>query len=527
MYKYNSIISDSKWYDIYEYDLDQLFKGLNSKSNSNDEFSEEEQRILIFRDALQQRKGELWVSKELKAKRLRAIYTRNPIELVILYCLQSNDTNGAFKTYDLNGFIKLVKSLPKIAPPEEDLTTFGHLHDYVERHNAFRDFIDDDERRSLPAITQKIKKEIDGLDKTSPSAEGRFIDIYHQHLMYLVNTSSSIQYYVSKYIYYILCAQILEFKEILSMFSENTPEKALHLILEDKEHYSQWTLAGKIAFDEKVESSVENDDNSLQISKILLSSLTKYFPLYGKLQSRADSVSPLFVHMSDSNKDAGTKRVISFAQLKDETFIFESSSNFANKKLHIEKEKAINALTISDFYGFRIDYNQLYGILFETISGAKNYVLEDESIEVAEKEKSEQKIQSKFLRSIVGGTMDVSRSALLMLLASAKSVIDSTDLLLTGDYSILRKDILDLDRVNYILNRVGYVDLSDDDDELSFDSIYEIFFDTYVEEEKNISYINDLTIAVSDFIETHGQSAMPFEMTEISSEVAHKRMMKG
>ena len=56
--------------------------------------------------------------------------------------------------------------------------------------------------------------------------------------------------------------------------------------------------------------------------------------------------------------------------------------------------------------------------------------------------------QSVFLRSVVSGTMDVSRSALLIILAGAKATIESTDLLLAGQHSILKKDILDKEKVN-------------------------------------------------------------------------------
>lgn len=521
MYKYNSIVSDSKgWFFDYEEDLQLLLENIKEKRDSQLSLTEEEQRILIFRDALIQQKGEEWVSAELKKNKLRAIYTRNPIELVIYYCLKANDTELAYKKYDLKEFIKLVKSLPSIEPSGVDLTTFGQLHEYVDSYKNIRE-ISDEERHSIPARTQGIKKRVEIIDKTLPTSEEQFVEIFHEHSIHLRDTSESIRYYVSKYIYYVICAQILEFKEILTSFSKATPQKALQDIYNDKELYSRFTLVNKIACDKNVESSVENDENqSLQISKVLLSLLTKNFPLYGSAQSTADSVSSLFVH---------AQKAISIAQLKDETAIFESSSNFADNDLHLEKAIAIQSLKLSDFYGFKIDYNQLYSILFETLSGGpkSEYASLYEYDKAVEEEKIERKIQSRFLRSVVAGTMDVSRSALLMLLASAKSVIESTNLLGDNYYSVMPvEDRLDLDRINYILNRVGYIKIQSDD-ESSFDFIYYVFFDNCVEYEDNISYIDDLIVATSDFIAKYGQSAMPFEITEISSRAAHKSIMKG
>ena len=99
--------------------------------------------------------------------------------------------------------------------------------------------------------------------------------------------------------------------------------------------------------------------------------------------------------------------------------------------------------------------------------------------------------------------------------------------MLKGRNKIPEKDILRLKRINSILKRVGYVALSDDEEEFSYDEIYMPFFDAYVEEEDNISYIEDLPIAIDNFINKHDQSIIPFEITAISSLAAHNKLMKG
>lgn len=521
------------WYEIYCEDLSPLLGNIQSKKNH----SSEEQRIIIFREALTSKQGKTWVLNRLKEQQLRAIYTRNPIEFALSYCLQCNETENAYKTYDLDGFIKLVNSLPKVAPPNDKIITFGDLKEYVER-NYDPQQSDNKDNHTLPAITIQIQKDVDNIDKTSSSAESDFIKLYHKHYLNMVTASNSIRFYVSEYIYYVLCAQILEFKEILIQFANNTPSKILEYF-DDYNEFSRWTIAGSMAYDKEIENAVHNiNDDPLQVSKLLVSSLVKYFPLYGKLQLPVDEVSPLFIHTSKEKDDKTgnvkikSQRVISLSELRDETSIFESSSNVADKESHLEKLNAIHSLELTDFLGYKIDYNQLYNLLVEHF--CCEHIEDHEDIDdglclLESKDSLKKNSKSVFLRSVVSGTMDVSRSALLIILAGAKATIESTDLLLAGQHSILKKDILDKERVNSVLNRVGYVDLGDD--ETPFDLMFRDYFDNHVEEYQTIKYIEDLCEALFQFmdkqIEKYGYSViMPYEITEITSEKAHASLVK-
>ena len=209
------------WEELYNDDLEILLENSNFEYNPNQvsEYSEEEQRIFIFREALINRNGETWVENELKKNKLRAIYSRNPKEFALLYCLQANDTKDTYKTYNLEEFIKFYKSLPKIALPNNaKISTFGDLHDYVEDLCDFQDSVKS--AHTLRPITFKINKDISIIDKAKPTAENEFRKLFQEHRNDLSNASNSIRYYISKYLYYVICAQVLEFIELLKFFSK-------------------------------------------------------------------------------------------------------------------------------------------------------------------------------------------------------------------------------------------------------------------------------------------------------------------
>lgn len=506
---------------IYEDNLEQLFETINLKKESKKELSEEELRILIFREALIEKRGEKWVSSKLKEKKLRALYLRNPSELVLYYCFLCNDTPRASRTYDYSEFKRLLKILPKIAPPDMGITTFGDLHDYIS--NPYSSPEQNDDRHTLGTMTLEFENAVNNLDKSSPSAEKRLINIYHEHFLYMVNVSGSIRYYISKYIYYVICAQIFELKELLSFFSNHSSENAL----KNLGTYGTWTLAGDITSSPEV-------FNGKQPAKALLQALAQSFVLYGKPENDINAVNPLFVHTATNRSkkvQPGTRSIISFSLLRDQTPIFDETVNSANRRLHDEIKKGIDDLGLKDFYDFKINYFRLYTLLIERVLGEKTYSelnpYKKIPSDIKDIETKAHNLKRNYFQSILSGTADVSRSALLVILAGAKAVIESTDSLLKGRNKIPEKDILRLKRINSILKRVGYVALSDDEEEFSYDEIYMPFFDAYVEEEDNISYIEDLPIAIDNFINKHDQSIIPFEITAISSLAAHNKLMKG
>ena len=246
----------------------------------------------------------------------------------------------------------------------------------------------------------------------------------------------------------------------------------------------------------------------------------------------------------------GTVVQIPLSKLCEKTQIFQNAKK-EDSDIHNVLSNAINALTPEDFSSYPIDLKKLYSLLFETIL-CKSSSLDDENQEldddaetckkiqdtnnITEKEMIKSKNKDKkrlYIERIINAEYDMTRSAFLIFLTSIKGALSDYSRLINDKNSLFSYGEgdapdyrLDFDRVNSILNRVGYVGLCE---EAEYDEIDEVYANVFDDEYKKDEYnrVFNLISAVSDFYADHNYIPLPFDIAEISANKVKKYIVSG
>lgn len=529
---YKKLIYDYTSYGEKFEDLlnDENFPNIAQTSSSD---SEELKRIKIFRQALFEKKGIKWVNEALASMRLRALYPRNPVEFALKYCFICNDTEGAPK-YNHKDFNKLWDSLETITKDCKNnfelsgKLTFGQLRKFVLENS-------DNDNLARPALhtqnfTNIISDDLQGIDVTKANALSEFKSAFTKCCEQLSEASYSIRFYFAKYTYYIICHQIIEFLEILTEFSTTTPYEFLTSYDNRNigKHYF-WSLKKGIYDDEVIEFMLRKkvygdtiydspadedimvgadadyakkakDEPDKELKSELLRSILNNFILYGT--SQTDTYFKPF----GKNK--------SLSEIKNQYKIF---SDAKDKETHATLINGVRDSRISDFYGYPINYNTLYYLLFEKII-SHDPISND-------KEQSEQR--KDYLLGILKGNFDMSRSAVLLFLASATgALLDYSKLEKDSDIHFIKDDALTLGRINHMLNRMGYVNVGDESPSEDPYVVDEIYYELFTAVQKNVIALDSFSDAIYDIFDEKKYNPLPLDISKMSTDKRKKQILK-
>ena len=474
---------------------------------------EEQRRITILRDALNTSEGLKVVSKKLNSEKLRALYVRNPLEMVMYYCFARNDVID--EKYNFESFLDLwarvndnlnIEQEPIIVDDviTQRAITFGELKSFVEKLSAeLPEDATEKNTRKTSNITVDIQNGLDSNNFINSATEKDFIDFFHRHCAKLAEASQTIRYYFAKYAYYFICKQIEEFKEILQFFSHGTTEGAWNNIKNHMSSKNDWSLYCTLFT--YLGSSLYDITDENERKKAILTGLSQAFVLMGKPINDAEGL-PIVGNNS-------------LSQLKDKTAMFKNSNVASATKARIICQNKINDISEQDFDNYRIDYSQLYYLLFVVLT--KN-----------PKEPENPEINERYLRNIFVKGYDMSRSAILLFLASVKGGLANGVTEQNEDAPLVVSfKNLDLDRVNQILERVGYASLGDadiDDEYKEVDEFYRDYFEFF---ETTLTTGDDAVMEIGEFRELFNTDFLPFEMAsnsakKIVNELQKKRRRK-
>ena len=539
--------------DDYYLDLLESVAKRFSKSGRK-EFEKEEQRASIIKDALKKQKGFEWVKEELKENRLRALYTRNPQEFVLEYCLKINDNEKNTLKYDFDGYIALCNEIISELKKDGELSynesfkgdsriTFGELKDYLEMNSEHKDL--SNQSFVTENITKKIEKELDDLDYSSENIKEEFLRVFKNNKEYLVKYINSIRYYFSKYVYYAICVQIKELKEILLEYSNCTPYDVLKDVVTDYyvddlnnqkslknfrnnniglidlvEEYQKCNFDRKLMllnYQEKTNNEKKIKEKKLfaDICKRIIKATLKSFMLSGDVWSDKYKDSPLLLKkLQNSNGKIAHEGAIKFSKLEEKTYIFKSEGDFEGKKdsklMHDITREDIESIQLSDFYGYRIDMKAVFDVLFDSFLANK---VERKQIE-------------KYINGILKGERDISRSILIWSLLNARLLLNNPDTFSDMDLHWKESDYLDVERVNKILDSAGFPMLGEpcfEEYETEYDRLYIELFD-----KEAIPFLREYkeykdTLRTEDDID---YSAIPFEIIEKKVKDRQKLLLK-
>ena len=517
------------WSDWFDAELERCFPEEKAPLAADAAPSDEEKRILVFRQALEGRRGCRWTAQRLREQGLRAIYPRNPVEFVLQFCLLCNDREDA-APYDQRRFVKLARSLLRSEEAREtaDSTrrrslTLGELRAYLLDNAAQESLYAPSPGARTASITLRIREEFQQIPSGTAEAERWLRDHFRQHIRDLSGACASLRFYLSKYVYFLACHQILELKRLLLTYSETSPARLLAAWRGEvmEQHLNKWSLLWGVRNDPEVERRIQragerDEEESGKAdqadSRVLLNALLNAFILSG---SPADSQeqSPLFL------RDDG--KPVSLSQLRDLTSLFPAQRR--DDRRHQAARAALETLSIPNFYGCRLHWGKIYWMLFAILSAA------GEGLRAADDPEAEADdgVCSDFIRGLLQGRYDLSRPALLMALASVKGALrDIPALEREADTLFTAGEYLSLERADHILNRVGYVDVMDEDREdagAAFDPIYRDIFEA---EPDSLVALDSLADSVDSFREARRYSPIPFEITELSAQEAHRRMLR-
>ena len=491
--------------DFYGYLFDDMLEDFVD-SDVPDSQSEEIKRIKIFKKALEQKLSSAEVSEMLSAEKLRGIYERNPVELVLKFCFDSNGVENAFKKYDYKGFLKLWKSLGykktnsiiEIGTEtvgKQKVITLGKLMEYVL--TSSKPALGGMSAKTA-SVTLDIKTEWDAIDLSLPDAESRLGKLLTELSQSLCESCESARYYFAKYAYYTVCHQITELIELLSAYVDLTPAQALNMIsAKGGESYAGSIVAG-VYSDAEIEEFLYASNDGKQLGKELLRASLNNLALRGTSAQRAN-ISPLFTG------ENGKYLTLSEA-LRERTVIFAGGNDLTK---HEFCKNAVEGLKISDFYGFALDFGKLYNLLFASV--------------LPEDEDGTKEYGKKYVSDVLDGKYDMSRSAMMLYLLSVKNALFNVSALIDDPESPFDKDsVLTLTRVNQVLNRMGYVNVRDNVSSEEDSALDDLYYELFIAEDSSGAVLEALKSRLEEFADTYGYNPLPFEIAVISAKERSK-----
>ena len=526
----------------------------NPKKTTVDEKSIEQRRIDYLRNAIRDKYDYKKVSLDLKQNWFRDLYVRNPVECILKYCFMYNEANPA-KKKGLREFNELWRNLieysninyipvgrtkeivegKKKGDKKEENKKEKKDAAYITLHDL-RSFIlsasaeyetTDGQKAKTDKKTLSLEKELSDINPGSSDSDEKFMDFYRKYCLDMSNARSTLRYYFVKYVYFFISFQILDFIKVLKRFTQTKPERYITDLYLDSPNANLWSIESGILIDERFDALYQMIDTNktngvkLQPPKVLIGAALNHLPLWRSDYIRkADEISPLFL----SNN--GAKLQIS--KIVDKTMIFPQNDS-DTREGHLKLMEAINKLTLDDFEGFPIDFKKLYHLLFEkiiskgetwdiSIKKNKNNEVINDRRRIYTSLKSD---DGEFIIGIIDGKYDLSRSALLMALASIKGAIRDDYWLKNDDYSLYEEScFLTLTRVNNILSSSGYLRLPDNIKTLAdskVDNTYKRVFSGKSRSGKE-TVADILCNSMGEFYEKYNYSPLPFDIAEIPSD---------
>lgn len=475
------------------------------------DLTEDEKRVLIFREALKEEKGLRWVNEKLSAEKLRALYSRNPLEFALKHCLLCNDSDNAYRKYNHKAFLALWKEIKpemaflgvKLATEKngsQKMITFGTLREFVL--TSSREKEQQNGLATEDTYTSLVEQELERIDVTQPTAYDVFRHAFANCCNLLCETSQPTRYYFAKYIYYIICHQIMELKEILTEFTFMKPMEFLAKIKDGSRTYYKWSLRKCMLDHTEVENLVYKEDVDKQPSKVLLKALLDYFVLKGASTTSA--------HMG--LLEPGDQLSV----LRNKTQIFKDGTD---REKHEAFVVAIQEMKLSDFYGYAINFNKLFHLLFERIL--------DKEVTWTDDTQRRQDYRKKYIVGVLNGQYDMSRSAVLLFLASAKGALfDVENLKLNKDVLFNDSETLELTRTNHMLNRMGYVNVGDDCSYEQSDQVDGIYFEIFDAPHTELVALDSFSDTIAEFVAEYGFNPIPFELSEITAKTRRENIIK-
>lgn len=478
--------------------------------------TEEDRRITILVQALREQKGLRWVSEKLRSEKLRKLYVRNPIEFVLEHCFLCNDTDGAYQKYDQKAFIALWKALKYDDAASMDLAirkeqvgktgtksvvTFGSLREFVL--NSSKGGSAAAGNTATAQITLEIANRMQTLDVTQADAGEKFNHIFQEYARTFKDSAQSVRFCFAKYVYYLICHQVLELKELLLRFSSMAPRAMLESIREKSGGDYRWSLIGGLRRDNEIEKQIDvPSSDAKQLSKELLRAVRNNFVLMGAASSGNG-----FPLLSTGEQ---------LSMLTNKTSVFAGTTDAAK---HMECRRIIENMQLSDFYGYAIDFSKLYHLLFERLISKKEaWFDEDDGRSEAGKD---------FIKGILEGKYDMSRSAVLMYLASVRGALFDVERFMKEYNLVFGKDsVLDLTRVNDMLKRMGYVNLGDNVVSEAESEVDNLYYELFITPTDNPIALDALSSEIGDFVAEYGYSPIPFEVTDISAKERRKKILR-
>lgn len=533
---------DSQRYDDSDHTVEYFTKVFSSPA--------EIKRAEIILTALSSGRGFAELERALSEEKVRGLYPRRPREFLLYYCFKANDVNE--NTFDTIKCLDLIKKLYPEIDTESCVKKQGKKTTIVDQKfknvlNKFDELALGENKRSTSseitlgdlkkivdeyssrasdergtrAVTMSVVNVLSEIDYGSEKSDEQFIEAFEDTKSHFRDIAWSQRYYVAKYIYYFICFRLLKFREKLILFSDKTVKEVVREEIFDKSpHPSAFN-----SFDE--EFILEFLDRE-RTDKNIISALLSRVPLMGKSKTPIKKLNRLF--LNDKKKNAA----YGWSEIKDKTSLFAGETD---PKLHKDLHEAVRNLTLEDFYGFKLNKEFLFNYLFEKFAQKEEQVFDDqEPIDYSEDDDESRvfdKINAevfpatvptqgkdsdvnKYISGILNGS-DMSRSAFLIFLASCKALIDDGALLRAcGETGFSAKDSLNLERVNKMLERVGFPKLgfvkeSEYDPEMRFDKYYVDIFDSddYAD---GVKKVNELCKAVREFIYEYHYSPVVFDM---------------
>ena len=394
----------------------------------------EKERIDIISEILEKKGGYDEAEAILKRKRMRQLYTRSPFELALVFCLKYNDANNNDK-YNLDDFIRLLKKMKiginSAGTAKKMPDTLAELRKVILENTS----LNEKNTRETVRYTQSISSMLNDVNYSSrKDAEIVLRRILDEKISLMVNAQESIRYYLCKYIYHILSSQIIEMQKIIFEL-RGKKENYITDYLTDMRNKScnVFSYRYRITCNEKFDECIFG------------SSFTSMNPFQFVLYLTGDTL------------------MLKGLDIRDKTYLLSDTE--PAKKADAEFYKNFNESVLSCFKDYSIDYKKLFSLVF----------YENSMMSVSDKEKES------FMKSLLTGESDLSRTALIWFLMNARASLENNSTLTDyngkdkEDYLLFYKDYdeIDFSRVNYILRSVGYYPLSVDNPDADFEKIKE------------------------------------------------------
>jgi len=491
-------------------------------------------RFDLIMSMLEQGKGYQETEKLLHDRNMRSLYPRSISEFVLIYCLNYNDYND--QKYNITKYrtllarIKVAINYPKIVHPQPMPKTLKGLRKIINDNvNKKRD--DKTLERTI-----FVKRKLEEIDYTSVHTEEKLEELAHTFCSIMVNAHESTRYYIAKYLYWVICCQLIEMQQVVFYLRKNyssgsdksTMIKYLQELTETtsiSERYCSYLyrLSGdqdiELIFDcypdEKLDTRISqktanSEKKGLTFEKCLMRAFCRNHVLF-KDTSLREKTFLLHPDRPEFHPKQAPKN-----ETPEQATKRQEKEQKAQEKIQKQQElyDGFSNNIISLFESRNIDYSKLFSYVF--------YLSENmlQSIDTQQRKN--------FMTAILRGKANISRNTFICFLISCRSAIDCD--VLDGYQGSNKENLigfnkitdgLSLSTVNHIMERVGYPTFQVKDDiheediradiaaRFSNQEYVHINLDnaigfSFYQKLNDQTIIRDLINSITDYYEDHG-----------------------